>query len=141
MKAQTLALMITISLISLACQSAKRVSVPLTKTRWALVELQGKSIIHPGTNQEVRLEFSPSGNRFIGSTGCNHVFGKYESAGEHKMRFIGIGSTRRSCPNMRVERDFIKALEATNAYTIAGRELMLQDGLYILARFRVELSQ
>ncbi|MBD2756852.1 META domain-containing protein [Spirosoma sp. BT704] len=106
-----------------------------------MVELQDQPVIHPGPNQQASLEFTAEGNKVVGSTGCNRLFGTYTLSGDEKIKFNGIGSTKMACPDMSGENAFMKALAATNAYGISGKELLLKNDEAVVARLRAEPSK
>lgn len=77
---------------------------------WQVVELNGKTIDpekkHPVLNLDVaRLELT-------GSTGCNRLMGKIEYSEDHTniIRFLNVATTRRACLDMRLEQEFLEAL-------------------------------
>ena len=143
MKSLLLTILIaSISLLAVACNSSKSAtdSLSLTQNHWVLVEINGQPVIHEGANQQASLEFTADGNKVTGSTGCNRMFGTFALSGDEKIQFKGIGSTKIACPDMTVETNFLKALSATNAYGISGKELLLKHDETVVARLRAELS-
>jgi heat shock protein HslJ len=106
--------------------------VVLENTEWRLIDLGGQRAL---AGPSLRLDAEQIQAR--GSTGCNTYFGRYELAGQ-QLRFGPLASTRRACvdPEMnRQESAFLKALDETRAWRIAGDTLVLREDSGELARF------
>jgi copper homeostasis protein (lipoprotein) len=108
----------------------------LAGTRWALVQVFGKSAIVSGDAREPFIALQSTDARIVGYAGCNRIAGRYELSGE-QLRFSQIASTRMACPEMAVEDALLKALDATVRWNISGDNLQLlgQDGAAV-ARFK-----
>ncbi len=106
-------------LLLLACGQA-----PLDGTEWSLISMDGEATLqgHP-----VTLYFRGETG---GSAGCNSYGGKYEVDG-NSLRFPeGISSTAMACASedaMNQETEFLRALQQTETYRIAGDRLELMD--------------
>ena len=98
----------------------------LGDTRWVAYTIDGTPVETPG-QREPWIEFDPRTNRVTGSGGCNRISSTYES-GDGMLRFGDIVTTRMACRGlMEIEADFVRALEDTWRYRIAGRTLELRD--------------
>ena len=90
---------------------------------WILVEINGEKI----ERRAPTIRFSEKG--FDGSTGVNRFFGKYSEEGD-SLFGKRIGMTRRAGPpeSMKLERDYIDALQAVTAHRIEEEQLVLENG-------------
>jgi heat shock protein HslJ len=118
--------------------------VPLEKTYWKVVDVEGISE-PPGAGQrDAHLVFDAEKKRVTGYSGVNSFFGGYDTSGGG-LRMSHMASTRRagSPELMHLESAFLKALSATRSYRITGDRLELRDSNErVLARFQAErLSQ
>ncbi len=118
------------------CQ-AQTVEPALEQTYWKLVELEGKAVAAGAGAREAHLLLSPGEKRAAGTSGCNRLTGSYELSGSN-LHFSKMAGTRMMCAEelMRQEAAFVKALEATAVWKIAGGrlELINAEGA-VLARF------
>jgi uncharacterized lipoprotein NlpE involved in copper resistance len=93
---------------------------------WRLVELVGEAVAPPSEGGEAPfLVFEPEGGRIHGFGGCNYFFGQCEYMPGGRLRFSKIASTKKSCPDMAVESEFLKILENTDNYFTDGKALKL----------------
>ena len=112
----------------------------LEDTRWALLELNGKTITVTVNDKAPFLEMSSAKASAYGFGGCNRFFGSYEVSGK-SLRFGAMGATRMACPEgMDQEQDLFTALEATTRYEIHGSKLLLYADETLLARFEATPS-
>lgn len=73
------------------------------------------------------LEFNLREMRFGGHAGCNNLFGKIELK-QNTIRFGNIGATMMACPDMKVERAVIDALnQSLFNYKIENLKLTLEN--------------
>ncbi len=101
-----------------------QVSPDLGEIHWKLVRL-GKEIVLEGTSRrEPYLRFSESAVQ--GNAGCNTFRGTYVMTGS-QLTFPGLATTQMACPNMDIERGFLKALGETTSWRMAGSQLELLD--------------
>ena len=96
----------------------------LGNTRWVPMRIGEGSVT--GLEREPWFELDPRAKHVTGSGGCNRFTGGYES-GEGTLRFGALASTRMACPAMETETAFLKALEGTRRFHLAGRHLDLLD--------------
>lgn len=116
-----------------ACEranSAEDASAPeagLLNAKWVLVALNDEPVELEREEQRPHFTLEAEENRMTGFTGCNRMFGTYEIEGE-RLSFGPIGATKMACMDtMDLERDFLKAIEATASYYLAVEELELFD--------------
>ena len=65
------------------------------------------------------------------------MFGSYTAPGDGRLRFAGLGSTKRACVDpllAQQEQRFMNALERVDRYTVAGDTLALHAGSRVVAR-------
>lgn len=96
----------------------------LSNTKWVLSENV------KGETPTLQIE----GDKITGNGGCNNYFGTLttdiSSGGFNAGK---LGSTRKYCPNMSVETNFMDMLQKANKYVINGDNLELyKDGLLLL---------
>ncbi|HET7425493.1 MAG TPA: META domain-containing protein [Gemmatimonadales bacterium] len=100
-------------------------AAPLEGTEWRLAEIGGQP--QPAESATIRtpgFTLTASGRKVHGSAGCNRMTGTYELDGAN-LKFGPLATTRMACPGMATESAFLKALEATTRYEIAGTRLTL----------------
>lgn len=102
-----------------------RGSSALENVQWTLIELEGAPIAAAAGGTPT-ISLSSKDQRASGFAGCNRFFGGYELDGD-RLRLTALAATRMACPDMSVEAAVLKALEATAAWKIDGRELELFD--------------
>lgn len=109
----------------------RKKSPTITETYWKLVELNGKPVARPATNQREAHMILRTGNRRVqGHGGCNTFRGLYELLDGNRIRFSPTATTRKACPTaMDTEDQFLKALTTADSYT-------LKDGTLSLNRAR-----
>lgn len=101
--------------------------------RWKAVELSSIKV----SSERAFLEFAPSEKRFTGNAGCNRMFGRFETNGT-RIKFFGIGQTRALCVQadvMKLERNFIRALQQATRFTQTSDSLLLYAGNNLLVKF------
>lgn len=73
------------------------------------------------------FEFNLRDMRFSGHAGCNQIFGKIDLQGS-KIKFGHIGATMMACPDMKVERAVIDAINLKSfSYKIENLKLILEN--------------
>jgi heat shock protein HslJ len=96
----------------------------MANTRWVPVKINGRSIT--GLEREPWFVLDARAKHVTGSGGCNRFTGSYES-GVGTLTFGPLAGTRMACPGMDTETAFLKALESTRRFRLAGRHLDLLD--------------
>lgn len=96
---------------------------------WLLIELVGEPVFRPaGGGEAPFLVFEPEGGRIHGNAGCNSFFGRCEYMAGERFRISNVASTKKLCPDMTVEDEFLKILENVDGYHTDGRVLKLNRG-------------
>jgi heat shock protein HslJ len=103
---------------------ANEVTHELVGTRWALVRLGSQPVTVREGAQEPFLALESAESRAVGHGGCNRFTGGYKLS-DRALSFEQMASTRMACPEMETESAFMKALEATTQWDIAGSHLDL----------------
>ncbi len=101
--------------------------------RWNLIEMGGAKV----ESSKAFVEFVTAEKRFAGNAGCNQMFGKFEANG-NKIKLSGIGTTKIFCSAegvMKLENDFVKALEQTTRFEQMGETLNLFAGNNLILKF------
>jgi copper homeostasis protein (lipoprotein) len=107
------------------CES-RRVQPELENTRWRPLRIGERAVTVSGQEREPWLVLEPQAKRVTGSGGCNRFSGTYE-AGAGTLTFGPLMSTRMACPGLETETAFLKALEGTRRFRVAGRHMDLED--------------
>ena len=138
----TLALCLFVASCCPCRKAVNNTHAPLLATEWSLVQMDGKNITEAFKEDGCpQLVLGGDGN-FGGYGGCNSMGGAYNltpsesPAQKHtsgKVTFGNIFSTKRMCPNDRLEMAFFKHLSECDSYTIEGSKLFLfNDGVLML---------
>jgi heat shock protein HslJ len=115
------------------CGSIKAMS--LENTYWALLELDGATIVPTPSDEAPYLELNSNKASAYGFGGCNRFFGSYQASGR-SLTFGDLGATRMACPEgMDQEQRFFAALASTTRYEIHGSKLLLLADDKVVARF------
>ncbi len=107
--------------------------------RWNLIEMGGAKI----TASKAFIEFDAAEKRFAGNAGCNRMFGKFEFGGNGEIKLSDIGTTKMFCSAqgvMKLESDFIKALEQTTRFVQTGETLAFYAGNDLTVKFSTASS-
>lgn len=103
----------------------------LTGVYWKLTEINGKSLdsfqLNPG--REAHLRFDAAKSMVSGNSGCNQIFGPYESGGSPgKILFKNLGSTMMMCISaMDLEQEFTATIKQVAQYELRNGTLVLSD--------------
>lgn len=107
---------------------------PLAETKWELVELNGNAV-EEITRRDYYINFDSKTGTFKAFVGCNKITGNYFMKSADKLGFTNITSTRKTCENIDVERQFFNNLQKTDNYMIEGKMLHLHIGKKAVAKF------
>jgi len=109
---------------------------PLEGTNWVAAELMGKTVTVAEGRPAVHIQLHAADKKLTGFSGCNNVFGGYDSSHEG-LKFDPVGATRVACLGPHVEPEFLQALTSTVSYRIANDflELLDKDGK-VIGRFK-----
>lgn len=107
----------------------------LARTKWRLIELNGKRVKQKG-NKIYFIKLNSTDGKFNGYAGCNNFSGTYAMPSSFAISFMNLISTKMACPNMDIETKLIKALETVDNYSIKGNTLRLNKAkMESLAKF------
>jgi copper homeostasis protein (lipoprotein) len=98
----------------------------LVNTRWRPLRIGEQRVTVTGQEKEPWFLLDPKAKRVTGSGGCNRFTGSFES-GAGTLTFGPFAGTRMACPSMDRETAFLRALEGTKRFRLAGRRLDLED--------------
>jgi heat shock protein HslJ len=112
----------------------------LGNTRWELTHVNGKIV----AASNAYIEFDENQKRMTGSTGCNRMFGAYESDGS-KFKVKGFGTTKMACLQseaMETEAAFLEALNNdVSAVRLRGQVLTMYHGKVPVLKFKAATAQ
>ena len=141
--------MVVLAIIASGCRSSKKVAdsgnSPLCNTQWNLIAIEGEYIDSTSYMSQPCIVFFQDGS-FSGNFGCNTFFGSYFLK-KQKIELTYKGSTKKLCPEMKMERAMMKAIKRQlSNYDISGKTLILYEGKDEVMRFedsgeRVENEQ
>ena len=93
---------------------------------WALKAMPGYSGVDSVASR-VYIELNTSDMSMSGQAHCNYVSTDIEVADGQTLRFSHIVQTKRACPMLAAETEFVNRLNATNSYSREGLTLHLKD--------------
>lgn len=104
----------------------------LTSADWKLIELSGKPVERELENdKEIHITFDAKASRISGFAGCNGFSGLYTIEGEgdfeNNITFSEVASTQMACPDLAIESELLKVLDATKSYKLNQKTLSLQN--------------
>lgn len=100
----------------------------ITEKYWKLKTLYGQEVkMEENQKREIFITLKTKENRFTGFAGCNTINGGYILEEGNRVKFNKVISTRMFCPNTN-ESKFLKAINATDNYTIKNNILSLNVG-------------
>jgi heat shock protein HslJ len=105
-------------------ESSQKPDSDLINTRWKLVLLNGNEVETSEGGSDLHMTLRLEENKVNGYAGCNNFFGTYETS-ERTLRFSKLASTKRACPDMDLESEFLNALQSSEEYKIEGEQLTL----------------
>ncbi len=142
---KNLIIVAVLALIFASC--ASRVKEPVFSFQGKmlhLVELNGvaydaKSTFEPITFMFTETAVADGVYKINGHSGCNQFFGQYK-ASDGKIKFYGVGMTRRMCDeeSNKIEMQISTVLETANAYKAEQGKVTLYNGKTPLAVFEVK---
>ncbi|MEH0154834.1 copper resistance protein NlpE N-terminal domain-containing protein [Limibacter armeniacum] len=108
----------------------------LLETKWKLVELAGQPLTDEKEGDIPFLMLMKEDSRLSAFAGCNNIMGAYELSEGNRITFSQMASTQKACPDMEVEKNFVKALEMADNFTLKDGTLSLNRArMAPLARF------
>jgi len=110
----------------------------LAGKKWHLVSFRGEEIQPKEAKTErPHIEFSED-LTLIGYTGCNNLRGGYTLEDGLKIKFSKLISTKKFCPEMETENEFLKTLNVAASYAFEDHALVMYDSEHQrLAQFKV----
>ena len=99
-------------------------SVSFTNTKWILASLN-KKLPTFSMNEKPYILFKDN-NEVSGNAGCNLFSGSYEIS-DSLIIFKNINVSTSACPDLPIEKDFMKALGKSITYTKSNQALALKD--------------
>ncbi|RYG42228.1 MAG: META domain-containing protein, partial [Chitinophagaceae bacterium] len=99
----------------------------LTKFRWKLIEVAGKTVGDSVNGQEPYITFSSADSSMGGRVGCNRVGGKY-TADNLTIKFSQVFSTKMACQDMWIENTLLGMMDSLDRYSVSEKELILARG-------------
>lgn len=103
-----------------------KVTESLSGRTWRLFEVEGKPFeMKESYFRHPSLIFYGDEGRFSGNAGCNNIMGSFELTGTDSLRLSQVGSTLMACPEMELERDFLRKIEAVETYRLGWDTLSL----------------
>lgn len=115
----------------------KKVNDQLDGKKWHLVSFKGEEIqVKEAKAEHAFVEFNPDFT-IIGYTGCNNLQGGYRLDDTQKIKFSQLISTKKFCPEMETEHEFIKTLHVASYYAFVDHALVMYDKDHLkLATFK-----
>ena len=103
---------------------------PIVEKYWKLKTLEGKDVkMADNQEQEIYFTLKSEGNRVVGFAGCNTINGEYTLEEGNRIRFNGMLTTLKACPDVDVnESEFLEVFELADNYTIVDDVLSLNVG-------------
>jgi len=130
MKSRLLLLfVISISLTNCKSVNEKNHNNNIKEKYWKLKTLYGQEIkMEDNQKREIFITLKTKNNRFTGFAGCNTINGEYILEEGNRVKFTKVISTKMFCNNSTNESKFLKAINATDNYTIKNNILSLNLG-------------
>ncbi|MEZ4801743.1 MAG: copper resistance protein NlpE N-terminal domain-containing protein [Gelidibacter sp.] len=105
---------------------------------WHLVSFKGEAIqLKEAKAEHPQVEFLEDGS-ISGYTGCNQFRGVYELKEGYEIKFSQIISTKKFCPEMETENEFLSTMSKASYYIYEGHDLVIHDSEHQkLAKFKI----
>jgi heat shock protein HslJ len=124
-------LVLCLAAITAGCATGSRQpSGELTGMEWRLTEIDGAPAVGSPGGREPHIRLAVDSARVTGFTTCNSMFGRYETPGGDRLRFVQLGSTKMACvepARAQQEQRFMAALQSVDRYAITGDTLTLYE--------------
>ena len=102
-------------------------------TQWQLVQLDGLSV-QPKAG-EFTIQFSAD-KRITGIGECNRLTGTFTTDPTRAIHFSMPAMTRKACPDMNTETEFVKMFGEITHYSMDGKMLLLLENGNVRAIFQ-----
>ena len=118
-------------LLSISCATQNSAG-EIEEVAWRLTQVGSVAV---RSDHALTLQLTRAGKQVGGNLGCNRFSGPYQLQGE-SIRFGALLSTEMACPQLPLETEYTRALEAARKWRVVDGQLDLydQDGA-LLARF------
>ena len=115
----------------------KKVVDQLIGKKWHLVSFKGEEIqVKEARAEHAYIQFNEDFT-IIGYTACNNLQGVYKLDDAQKIEFSQLLSTKKFCPEMETENEFIKTLHVASYYAFVDHALVMYDKEHLkLATFK-----
>ncbi len=110
----------------------------ITEKYWKLIEINGIRVIQSETwKKEPHMILKIAENKLTGNAGCNSFFGTYRLSERNHVSFSNFGSTEMACPDMEIEKQFLKIFGTADTYSIQNDTLSIKGSDdVIIAKFK-----
>ncbi|MDD2382736.1 MAG: META domain-containing protein [Sulfurospirillaceae bacterium] len=105
--------------------SSEPLEMNFQEVQWQVIGINGKAIMVQESKPYIKLKLDNS--RLQGFGGCNILFGNYILGIQNSVEFPMVASTKRACPNLALEAEFLKMLSEVKSYTIQEGVLLFYD--------------
>ena len=102
---------------------------------WELTEMDGEAVDELFPEKHPTIEFKVKEKQVAGFAGCNQFRGQL-ILDEAYMKIVGIVATKKACPVLDEEEEFLAILQEIGQYDVTGNELSLWSGGQLLLKFR-----
>jgi heat shock protein HslJ len=109
--------------------------VNVLEDKWELTEMDGEAVEDLFPHNHPTIEFKVKENEVAGFSGCNQYHGQLV-LDESYIKVVGIVATKKACPLLDEEEEFLAILQEIERYEISGKELSLWSNGQILLKFR-----
>lgn len=90
--------------------------------KWKVISMRGVDKL----TENPTIKFDDQEKKISGFAGCNNFFGTFDPDTK-QMDFSKMGVTRKICPDMTVENNFLNNLRDISHYEIEGNQLFFYD--------------
>ncbi|MEO5787553.1 MAG: copper resistance protein NlpE N-terminal domain-containing protein [Gelidibacter sp.] len=105
----------------------KKITDKLVGKKWHLVTFKGEDIQYKEAKSEHAYIQFKDDFTVIGYTGCNNLQGAYEVEDAQKIKFLQLLNTLKACPEMEIEAEFLKTVNAAASYGFEDHSLIMYD--------------
>lgn len=117
------------AVLKLSAETNVGINQPLEATKWALLDIEGEPLDLKGEVPYLQLDKEKM--TYAGFSGCNGIFGRYETSGVETIKFSGGAMSRRACLSpeaQAAETKISEALRKINRYENKNGVLSLYAG-------------
>lgn len=103
--------------------------------KWELTEMDGEAVEDLFPQSHPTIEFKVKENQVAGFAGCNQYHGQL-ILDESYLKIVGVAATKKACPLLDEEEEFLAILQEVDQYQLSGKELSLWSNGQLLLKFR-----